>query len=411
MGGRLSRAHLRLTPDPDLESHQVSPSHTLTANDLDRDELRRLASIEHDAGVLTIVVGHDPSRPDEGRTAELAVRSGLRKALQACEGDLRERLEDRIEEVHREIDALVDPTSFGRGRLLVTTLEPGAPIDVVRVQSPMEHEVVVARHSFIRPLARVWSAGRPIRVMLVGQDGVRVMDWSMGQLEEKWTREVSFGDAQLADVKKGPGGTTHMRGSVNREAFDSRLDANRSRVLRGAVREAIDEAAERGVDRALVIGPAKVRDLLTGELDGAPLTTWTDDRDLWNADDDDVLAVVERHATEGHVRESEALLHAILDTEAAGGPATIGLAGVISALNQGRVDTLVVSTGTDVRGFVTEDGLLAVNPGPDHVNEPEPHLVDRTVASTLATDGRVVPIPDEQAARLGEDGVGALLRW
>lgn len=389
----------------------MSPSQLLTAAELDRDQLRRLAGISDEAGVLTIVVGHDPSRPEESRAAELAVKGGLRDAIASCEGELRERLTARVEQIAVDVEALVDPTSFGRGRILVTPLVEDAPIDVVRVQAPVDHRVVVAEHAWIRPLASLWARHRPVRVLMVDQGGLRVLDWAMGQVQDRWEREVSFGDAQLADVKKGPSATAHMRGSVNREAFSARLDENRSRILRDALSEAIGQARERGIERVLVMGSPKVRDLVSGALQGTDVTIWTDDRDLSQSPDDAVLEAVEQHVLEGYVRESEDLIRAVLDTEAAGGPAVRGLAAVVNALNQGRVDTLVVSTDADVRGYVTDDGLLAVNPGPERDRDPEPYLVDRTVATALLTDARVVTVPDEQAAQLGDEGIGALLRW
>ncbi len=386
-------------------------SQQLTAEELDRDRLRELAELADEAGVLTITVGHDPSRPDESRTAELSVKSGLRDAVANCEGELRERLEARIEELEGELEQLVDPTSFGRGRVLVTSLREGAEVRVARLQTPLAHKVVVAEHAWIRPLAKAWAQHRPVRVLLVDTDGLDVLDWSLGRVVERWDREVSFGDAQMADVKSGPAKSAHQRGLVNRERFEDRLDANRERILRDAVDNAVKGAKERDIERLLVFGQPKVRDFVAPALEGSGLDVWVDDRDLGNSSDDVVATAVEEHVLEAYVRESEALVEEVLDRTAAGGQAVTGLAGVVAALNEGRVDTLVVSTEADVRGYVTDDGLLSVNPGPEAERHPEPFLVDRTVARALLTDARIVPIPDEQAARLGDEGIGALLRW
>lgn len=380
----------------------------MTAAELDRDRLRDLGQLEHEDGVLTVMVGHDPSRPEESRAAEAALRSGLAEWRRSDDEEFVAKLNRRIEELDDDLEDLVDPSSPGRGRVLVTTLEPGADVHVLRLQEPLDHQVVVARHAWLRPLLSFAARMKPVRVIGLHRGGVRVHDWRLGQLTHRWDREVEFGDRHLADVKSGPSNVPHQRGYVNKERFEDRLDANRARMLRASVTEAVDAARQAGIDRFLLSGSPRLRQDVLGELDTDHLDIWTDDHDLAQADEEEVRRLVVRHADEAFVRRSEELVEAINDAVGSGLNGVTDLAGVLGALNEGRVQTLVVATNESPDGYLLPDGRLSLH---RQGGEPEPFLLDRAMAAALMTDAEVVPVDESYAHRLGSEGIGALLRW
>lgn len=388
----------------------MTPTQLLTAAELDTGQLRRLAQLEDEAGILTITVGHDPSRPEESRAAEAAVRSGLAEWRKRDDRDFVDRLNARVEELDDELEALVDPATHGRGRVLITSLAEGADVHVVRLQQPLDPHVVIARHAWLRPLIAFWARMQPVRVIGVHHGGVRVFDWTLGHVTHQWDREVEFGDQHLADVKSGPSSPeSPQRGSVNRERFEDRLDANRERMLRQSVADAVETGRDAGWTRFLVTGPNKLHGPVLKAIDTDHVEVWTDDHDITGMDEEGVRELVQRHADLAFGDRERHLVDRIENEVGAGAKGVVGMAGVLSALNEGRVETLVVATREQPAGYLLPDGRLTLHEHEDG-SEPEPFLLDRVMATALLTDADVVPIGEEHGPRL-EEGVGAILRW
>jgi hypothetical protein len=89
----------------------------------------------------------------------------------------------------------------------------------------------------------------------------------------------------------------------------------------------------------------------------------------------------------------------------AGGTGACGLAPVLDALRQGRVEHLLIDPTGSYRGVVGEDELLAPAGEGGGID-----LADLIVSRALATGAAVLPLTGD-AAQVPTDGIGALLRW
>jgi peptide subunit release factor 1 (eRF1) len=101
---------------------------------------------------------------------------------------------------------------------------------------------------------------------------------------------------------------------------------------------------------------------------------------------------------------------------AAGRQAVIGFSGVLQALNDGRVDTLVVPFGLSARGLrCTNCGRLWAEGGRCRTCrgrlEPVPDVVESAVASALRQSARVETITFAGPRSLDGEKIGALLRY
>jgi stalled ribosome rescue protein Dom34 len=112
----------------------------------------------------------------------------------------------------------------------------------------------------------------------------------------------------------------------------------------------------------------------------------------------EVTADVQRHLEELDRARDTDLVRRALDAARSGDRGALGRQETAQALEQGRVDHLLV------------DFELAVGAGADGLDELE--LADALVSQALVTDARVTLVEGE-AARLLDDaeGVGALLRY
>jgi len=105
----------------------------------------------------------------------------------------------------------------------------------------------------------------------------------------------------------------------------------------------------------------------------------------------------------------------LISTNASGGSATLGLDDTLQAVSDKRVQTLIISDGLRVPGYVQEQAgfvvaNLARSPLSDREMRQVPDVIDSAVAYTMIQGGHVDVIsddPDLEAA----GSIGALLRY
>jgi peptide subunit release factor 1 (eRF1) len=205
-------------------------------------------------------------------------------------------------------------------------------------------------------------------------------------------------------------------GAAQRDRFARKLEDHQIRFIAHASQDVARLAQAQGWERVVVAGDPRLTEPLEAELPPAiePLIVrgtfqWQRPHELVEA----VAPEVERAAGERMAR----LVSEARERAGAGGHGALGLAEVLDALVQGRVDTLIVDPSCAPAGVRAPDGRLAPAgqglPGASADElEPEPHLVERMVELALETSGRVVPVQAEAAAELADvDGVAAILRW
>lgn len=389
---------------------------------IDEAVLRSVIDFEDAAGVLSLYAGFTPEQAaDPQPTAPIELRnqlSDLRQRLREEDADVLAALEQRLEELGDTLGGLLDPKAHGRGRALFVGIDAGHR-KMVSLQMPFRERVVCRDRAYVRPLVAAHDEGRPAGIIVVHRNGVRILEWSVGEAEELATRDFEVGDAQLADIKSGPSGNNPQRaqqGLINRESFEDRIDENRHRFLKEAAGELVQLASDRGWDRVVVAGAPKVRQQLHAELP---------DRDngferlladqSWETATEHTIAEQAWPLLRSVHRQREVdLVEQVKSRTLSGGSGALGLADTLAAVNQGRVAHLVFDADLEVDGYRSAEDTLHADPADAEGFDVEPErlLIERAVEKVIEMGGAVTPVDEQAAGLLGEHGsIGALLRW
>lgn len=371
------------------------------------EELRTLAAVRSERGVLTLAARTDPRDPANGNGDPawwIEVRNGLRDETHRVEssGDhaakvafraLRERVERRV--------AGLDANDCGRSFVWVLSDEP--ELDrFVTLQLPLDRsEVRWAPRAQVAPLAATNGLGAPAAVVLLGRDAVRVVRWEPGVMTDvdggRFTEppdERDLGDSDVPDRR------------------DARVDTHHKQFLRDAAHGATELLGALGAEDVVLAGdPALTRAFC------AELPAGLRDRILVTVDanlHEESLAALD-HRLEPEILGARRAKAAQAAEDArehaeAGGRGAVGAADVLRALAEGRVAHLVLDpravvadAALDPVAAVAVDGAAAENGG---------GLGERAVELALASSARVsvLRVADCEALAQG-GGIAAALRY
>ncbi|WP_052664923.1 VLRF1 family aeRF1-type release factor [Nitriliruptor alkaliphilus] len=394
---------------------------------LDDERIRDLLRFDDESGVLSFYVGITPDRAaDPQPTAPLELRSrikALKADLEGRDPDLAKRVESRLAALGPELDRLVDPHAHGRGRALFAGVASGRT-ETVSLQIPFADRVVHHEGVYVRPLVAAHDEGRAAGILNVGRDSVRVLSWSVGEVEEVASSLFEVEDDVMARDKSAPsvGNVGHpWQGRADRDSFEARLDENLHRYLKTVVDEVMDLVAQHGWDRVVVAGNAKLRDEVAAMVRDA------DTKGVRVLVAEDTFDTTAPHEVAERVwpllrsvhRQREAdLVDLAIDRGLGGNQGAVGMRRVCDALNEGRVRHLVYASDLQVEGYRSSEDTLhprveGVVAGSDQLSlTREPLFVERLVEKAIATGATVTPVEDGEAGPLqAHEGVGALLRW
>jgi hypothetical protein len=170
---------------------------------------------------------------------------------------------------------------------------------------------------------------------------------------------------------------------------------------------------ERGWERLLIAGDRRltgaVADVLPTQL---RQTVLIDSRHLTEIDGPVLaIAVAERL---GHDRAERhyALAKRARDAALGFGSGALGLADVLHALNDARVEHLLYDPSVCYTGALDSDYRLHAVADAHNAITQEPRLTERMVERCLRTAARVTPLEAGAAGSLADaEGIAALLRW
>src|SRR5215212_7742804 len=296
----------------------------MAAQSLSRGRLRRLADVHPDRGrVLSVFMNLDPSELPTPAARSSAVTSILTEAARRVEAaqelahDERAALEADVERVREVLNG--DIASNGTRALAVFACQPADLFEVVPLREPLDSRVVLDDSPYVEPLVHAGAAERWC-VLLANRRVARLFTGSGDELADHvaHTVEITFALFKL-----------------------------------------------RGFDRLLVGAP----DELVGDVE-AKLHPYLRERlagriscDVENSTVDQVRACaaerIEEH-TRGREREA---LDRLAQGVGSGGRGAAGLSEVLAALNEARVEILLVARGLDAPGVCDPDtGLLYATP-------------------------------------------------
>ena len=379
----------------------------MAAQSLSRGRLRRLADVNPDRGrVLSVFMNLDPSELPTPAARSSAVTSILTEAARRVDDageldhDERRALRTDLERVREVLNG--DVAADGARGVAVFACEPEDLLEVVALRHPIESRVVLDDSPHVEPLVHAGAAERWC-VLLANRRVARLFTGTGDALSET--------DRIVDDVhrrhEKGGWSQANYQRSVEKEVLDH---------VAHTAAVAFQLYKRRGFDRLLVGAP----DELVGDLE-AKLHPYLRERlvgrvscDIENTSDEQVRACAGAKIEEfARGREREAL-DRLAQGVGSGGRGAAGLAEVLAALNEARVEVLLVARGLDAAGLCDPaTGLLYASPEdvPDGATAtPVADVVEKAIEKALEQSADVIGIRfHEDLGPLG--GIGAVLRY
>jgi peptide chain release factor subunit 1 len=373
----------------------------------DRDQLRRLAEIRLDRPVvLSLYLDLDPTEFATPPARATAVRSLLDDAERRLRDHDTLDHEDRAElkaSLGRATTLLERdlPTEGAQGVALFAS-EPADLFEALRLPRPVRNRVAIGRSPLVGPLAKLERRERWC-IALVSRRDARIFRGSPDGL-----REIE----QIHDVVFGQ----HDQGGWSQARYQRGVEKEKDDHLRHTAEALMKHFKRQPFQRLVVGGPREVVADFESKLHGYLLERLAGriEVDVDNSTPDQVLAAAQPRFDElEDRREAE-----VLDRLGEGGRAASGLDDVLRALNERRVETLVLDEQFSAEGTCCPQcGWLGpqgertcpVDGTPlEHLEE----LADAAIELTLQQSAEILAIRrrrDEFEERAG--GIAALLRF
>ncbi len=382
----------------------------MQVSDVDRNTLRRLSEVRPDEGrVISLYLSLDPSQfatPPARATAVRSLLDDAERKARAADGlshDEQRDLREDVERVREFLEGGGLPTGGAHGVAVFASKQAGL-FEALRLPHAVDSSVVVDRTPYIEPLAALatnltWS------VVLVSRRTARLFEGDGHRLGE------------VADFREDVHGQ-HQQGGWSQPRYERSVEKEVDEHL-GRAAEVLRRRFERDrFDRLLVGGPeeivprfeallhASVRDRLAGRVEC----------DVDNTSADAVLACAQPAIEEDERRRERAALDRLTEGLSTGRGAAAGLADVLGALNERRVEMLLLSPGLTEPGVVCRRcgwlgaGEVDACPADGGEVEPREDIVEQAVELALQQSADVVVVRhnDDLAER---DDVAALLRF
>jgi peptide chain release factor subunit 1 len=319
----------------------------MQANDITRERLRRLADTRPAEGkVLSLFLNLDPREFATAPARSTEIRSMLDRASrqvrddESLTHDERVALRADLERLQAEIGNGGLDTKGAHG-VAVFASGPAGLFEVLKLSEPIEHDPVIADTPFIEPLTAI---GAPERwcVLLVNRRTARLLCGPGGRLEEIALVE----DDVHGQHDQGGWSQANYQRSVDKEAADhlKRTAEVAFAQLKNAMPAGILVGApqELANDFEGVLHPY-LRERLAGRLD----------IDVEHSSVEEVRRAAAPHIERAIRAKQDAALARLAEEFGGGtGRAASGLDEVIAALEQQRVETLLVDAG-----FEAEDAI------------------------------------------------------
>jgi peptide chain release factor subunit 1 len=373
----------------------------------DRDELRRLAEVRLDRPVvLSLYLDLDPTEFATPPARATAVRSLLDEADRQVRdrGELphEERMDLRAS-LQRASSVLEgDLPAEGAQALAIFAAESAELFEVLKLPRPVPSRVAIRRSPLVAPLARLARRERWC-VALVNRRDARIFRGSPDGL-----REIE----QIHDLVFGQ----HDQGGWSQARYQRGIEKEKDDHLKHTVEALMKHFKRRPFERLIVGGPREVVADFESKLHGylAERLAGRIDVDVEHSTPEQVLEAVQPRFDElEEEREAEAL-----ERLGEAGRAAIGLEGVLRALNERRVDTLVADERYSAEGTCCPScgwlGPAGERSCPVDETELETldDLTEAAVELTIQQSAEILAVGrrrDELAERAG--GIAALLRF
>jgi peptide chain release factor subunit 1 len=379
----------------------------MAANTITKDKLRRLADVRPERGrVLSVFLNLDPTEfatPAARATAVSSVLTEAAHRVEEADGlahDEREALKADVVRVRERLQAS-DIAQNGTRAVAVYACGPADLLEVVQLRRPIDSRVVLERAPHVEPLIAEADSERWC-VVLANRRNARFFVGDGGGLEET--------DRVEDDVH-----SQHDQGGWSQSRYQRGVEKEKDDHLVHVADVAFSAYKQRGFDRLLIGAP----DELVRELEGK-LHTYLRERivgrlhmDVENSSIDEVRAAAAAAIEDWSRRCEREALDRLVEAVGRGGRGAGGLAAVLQALDEARVEVLLVADGYRSEGGRDADtGMLyAGDHGPDGQElERVSNIVEPAIEKAIEQSAKVIKVRHhDDLGPLG--GIGAVLRY
>lgn len=338
----------------------------------------------------------------------VCLRNGLRDIT--AEVETREDREAKLRwrELRGQIEGELEALGHAdRGRSIVWFLDLDGTLDVRYVlQVPVRESVVaLADQAVLAPLIELLDHSRPIGIVLVSGERVRLVHWAHGRIDEAGEETFEL-DGDGWRPYRGPSGAVPGRGgrsgTTHVEQVEQRVEEHRDRFFAAAALATAERLEALGWTRVVIAAerviaqrfrnalPAAVQDRVVAELA----------MNAVDAHESEIAARLEPAIEELHRRDALAALHGT--HRFAKGPAA-----VLTALAQGQVDHLVLDPHHRPSATPLPDIAEPLLRGDRFSRAPE-----RAIEAAIAADATITTLSTDASPDLRQaDGMLATLRW
>jgi peptide chain release factor subunit 1 len=371
---------------------------------------RRLAQYRGEHAVISLYLDLDPERFATAPARASQIRSLLDEAAREIERLDGLGHEDKLtlrEDLRRIESFLTSPQAPFKGAhaLALFCSTPDRLFETVKLSRSVPGRVVIDRAPYVEPMVAVLERTRWL-VALVN----RRTAWLLTGYPERLRERERLEGGWRGESESGGWSQARYERSVEKDAMDH---------LRN-VSEAVNRRwREERFDRFAVGGPQEVvvrfEEMLSDEV-RSRLAEGRIDLDLANVTEAQVRDALEKLVAEDEQRTEREALERLSAGVGSGGRGVEGVEGTLQALNERRVQTLILTADFEERGRrCPADGMLVLAtetrcPADGAETEVVEHLREAIVEAALVQDAEVVVIRHhpEQAPR---QGLGAVLRF
>src|SRR3954447_9587866 len=373
------------------------------AEPITQARLRALSAVHPEEGrVLSVFLNLDPTQFATAAARSSAITSVLTAAAHKVEEkdglthEERMALRDDVERV-RDVLQNADVAQNGTRAVAIYACGPEDLLEVVRLRRPVENKVVLDRTPCVEPLVLQGTDERWM-VLLANRRAARLFFGPGDALEET--------DRLVDDVHQ-----QHNQGGWSQSNYQRSVEKEVADHLQNAADLAFDLYKTQGADRVLVGVPGELHAEFKGKLH-----PYLKERiagkisvDVENASLDDVCAAAQTEITAHVMRSEREALDRLQQGVGTGGRGAAGIAEVLDALNQARVETLLIAENFRASGRVDfQAGLLL----PDDADQGEPveDIVEPAIEKAIEQSANAMVVRHHtDLDPLG--GIGAVLRF
>jgi peptide chain release factor subunit 1 len=379
----------------------------MAANTIDAGRLRRLTDVRPARGrVLSVFLNLDPTEfatPPARATAITSILNEASHKVEGCQGldhDEQQWLRGDLARVRERLSDSELATD-GTRAVAVYACTPEDLLEVVALRRPTPSRVVVDRTPAVEPLIAE-AGGERWAVVLSNRRVARIFRGAGGDVEET--------DRIKDDVH-----SQHDQGGWSQARYQRSVEKEKDDHLTHVADVLFSIYKRDGFDHLLVGAPEE----LIGEVEDR-LHPYLRERcagrlhlDVENSGIDDVRGAVADVLDDYTARQEREALDRLIEGVGRGTRGAAGLAAVLEALNEARVDTLLVADGFQAHGLrdpatglvYPEDGAPAAGP-----LEPVEDVGEAAVEKAIEQSARVLRVSHhDDLGPLG--GIGAVLRY